>query len=532
MSADLTAAMESGSRREAWAAVGDLLSSLSDPMRALDAAAISGLVLRLMARRRWFDMAEVLASAAASRSDATLGLRRLHAQMLMERGFYSEALERLERLRDHAQLDRFDRGELYGHLGRIYKDRFLDASAAGDQAAARALLQRAVESYLTLFPEERPELYWHGINAVALLSRREAREVFPDARERARHLAAIVMERVAAKDPALTRQYSPATMAEACLANRDYGKAMEWIRRAATSTEENAFSLASTMRQFHRVWELEAPGSEGAGIVALLRSAVMEREGSSLQMSGEEVRAANKAAGAMDLQAVFGADRFDSYENYRRGLDRCASVARIGRSVETGNGTGFVVPGKLLSAKLGGGFLLVTNAHVVSADEALRAEGALHPDEAIVTFAALEGAANREFTLRRILFSSPPAELDVVVAELSDEVNPASAYPLAPVLPARNTEATLRVIGHPSGRGLSLSSNRFLDHEAPKLHYRTATEGGSSGSPVFTHDWRLVALHHAGGEAVPKLNGQPGAYQANEGIWMRSICAAVEKSLT
>jgi hypothetical protein len=31
---------------------------------------------------------------------------------------------------------------------------------------------------------------------------------------------------------------------------------------------------------------------------------------------------------------------------------------------------------------------------------------------------------------------------------------------------------------------------------------------------------------------MPKLNGQPGTYQANEGICMRTICEAVDQHLS
>jgi V8-like Glu-specific endopeptidase len=82
-------------------------------------------------------------------------------------------------------------------------------------------------------------------------------------------------------------------------------------------------------------------------------------------------------------------------------------------------------------------------------------------------------------------------------------------------------------VGHPSGRGLSFSSGEFLGHATPHLHYRAATEGGSSGSPVFNADWKLVGLHHAGGEALPKLNGESGTYEANEGITISAIAAAM-----
>ena len=36
-----------------------------------------------------------------------------------------------------------------------------------------------------------------------------------------------------------------------------------------------------------------------------------------------------------------------------------------------------------------------------------------------------------------------------------------------------------------------------------------------------------MGLHHAGGEALPKLNGEPGTYDANEGITISAIAAAM-----
>jgi hypothetical protein len=58
----------------------------------------------------------------------------------------------------------------------------------------------------------------------------------------------------------------------------------------------------------------------------------------------------------------------------------------------------------------------------------------------------------------------------------------------------------------------------------PLIHYRTPTEHGSSGSPVFEpEDWRVVALHHKGSPTMNRLDDQPGTYEANEGIEMSAI---------
>ncbi|HVI77481.1 MAG TPA: serine protease, partial [Candidatus Acidoferrum sp.] len=89
------------------------------------------------------------------------------------------------------------------------------------------------------------------------------------------------------------------------------------------------------------------------------------------------------------------------------------------------------------------------------------------------------------------------------------------------------------IIGHPGGRDLefSLNDNRLIACSDEKLHYRTPTEGGSSGSPIFDPvSWQVVGLHHAGRTNMPKLNGPVGEfYQANEGI---AILAIMRKTLT
>ena len=99
--------------------------------------------------------------------------------------------------------------------------------------------------------------------------------------------------------------------------------------------------------------------------------------------------------------------------------------------------------------------------------------------------------------------------------------------------------------GHPGGRELavSLDDNQLIDHEGPKagkppnkavwrVHYHAPTEPGSSGSPVFEEKaWKVIALHHAGGTSMQRLNGQPGRCEANEGLAMRTLSRAVAAAL-
>lgn len=68
----------------------------------------------------------------------------------------------------------------------------------------------------------------------------------------------------------------------------------------------------------------------------------------------------------------------------------------------------------------------------------------------------------------------------------------------------------VNIIGHPSGRlkEIALRDNKLITRLDDFLHYRTDTEPGNSGSPVFNDQWEVVALHHMG---VPDTdaNGQP-----------------------
>ena len=129
------------------------------------------------------------------------------------------------------------------------------------------------------------------------------------------------------------------------------------------------------------------------------------------------------------------------------------------------------------------------------------------------------------------MFSSPIGELDATLLELDRPVAGVDAYPIASRLPPlAEPPGRVYVVGHPLGGGLSFSlqDNLLLDWDERKVHYRTPTEPGSSGSPVFNDQWELIALHHAGRADMRKLKGQPGTYEANEGISIQAIRAGIQ----
>lgn len=133
--------------------------------------------------------------------------------------------------------------------------------------------------------------------------------------------------------------------------------------------------------------------------------------------------------------------------------------------------------------------------------------------------------------------------LDYALLELEADAVCVPPLPLGDRLPPPDSGARVYIIGHPRGEEVHIAfqDNRLLDHEGPpagepdvperrRLHYRTPTSKGNSGSPVFDDAWDTIALHHAGAVLDPperagmsRLNRKPGRYSANQGYWIASI---------
>lgn len=84
------------------------------------------------------------------------------------------------------------------------------------------------------------------------------------------------------------------------------------------------------------------------------------------------------------------------------------------------------------------------------------------------------------------------------------------------------------IVQHPSGgpKKIALSHNVVAYVDAKRVQYLTDTEEGSSGSPVFDSEWRIVALHHKGG-----LLREPGSatlYKRNQGIHVNVLVDALQ----
>ena len=512
-------------KTEVAAAIGDLRGRPFDGVTALTAE----LALKELTSHRWFDLAGMLGKQLVATFGEARGIRRRYGQALIERGELASAREQFARLLETPDLSPSERAEYLGLTGRTFKQQFVNTERQTEAVDGDAL-RSAIDTYLQGYTSDPTANTWHGINAVALLKLAGRRGVAHPAAGNADAIA-VEITGILTLTQALTH-WDEATLAEAYVALEDWDNAAEHLRRYLWYPSADAFAFGSTLRQFEEIWEITDSQDPGTPLVTLLRARLLELENGRVELSaGQVTRMLQK--GAAHYEKVFGQDHFTTLTNYRTGLERCGPVARIQHALDGGGGTGFLMRGSDLDPRLGAESVLVTNAHVLDPDGT--SEG-LAPEDAVVSFHALEGVDPAEvFTIAPdgMVWSSPRDALDVTIVRLQRSPELKMPYPVAKQVP--NKGARVIAIGHPAGGRLSLSlnDNELLDVESPgfRVHYRTPTEGGSSGSPIFSREWKLVSLHHAGGDDLPRLNGQPGTYQANEGISIMAIKEALAAAL-
>lgn len=101
-------------------------------------------------------------------------------------------------------------------------------------------------------------------------------------------------------------------------------------------------------------------------------------------------------------------------------------------------------------------------------------------------------------------------------------------YLAVPVPPATVVaKQPIVIVQHPSGQPLKLAIDTEAVTEVTnnRLRYRTNTEPGSSGSPVFDGRLQLIALHHAGDPDYSELHNA----EYNQGIPIEMVQASIKE---
>lgn len=491
-------------------------------------------VLYNLRRKQCFSLMAMLAEAMIKSGLQSPQIRRQYAQALIDQGNLEAPEPILQSIIQDSQGITGEEYEARGLLGRLFKQHYINNQDA-QSPANRANLERALKEYLYVYRLSNNRV-WHGINVVAI-SARASRDGFapaglPDTKAVAQEILATLEEKEKQATEPLPA-YDLATRLEAYVALDRQMECMDTALRYVECGDADAFEINSTLRQLTEVWQLNESELPGSQLLPILKAGHLKKKGGVINQNLQQVRDESKKVNAAlkDLQAVFGEDRMVTLKWYRKGLDQCNSVARIERLNGKGLGTGWLVNASDFFSDRAG-LLLMTNGHVITdVLDPFENEYAITPDEANANFQAL--GSEHVYPLGDVVWTSPP-EPDKFDATFVSIKGDPPAKPLTihtkPVQMAQPTPR-LYIIGHPGGRDLeiSLQDNYLLACTDKFLHYRTPTEHGSSGSPVFEpDDWRVVALHHKGSSTMDRLDGQAGTYEANEGIAMLAIKKALK----
>lgn len=465
---------------------------------------------------RLHDIMERVANELIIAGQEAPPFRLLYAEALIAQEKTTAALAVLNGIQTQSGTE--ERLLVNGLLGEAYKRLYVEADAPS-LPRNQQNLARAIKAYSEAFASGQAR---YGINVVALLLRAARDDVrlsglaLPkDPPETiARALLTHVEERVSSGE---ARAWDYAVAAEACLALALWDDFSTWIASYIQEPDIDAFELSNLLWQFTQVWKLDQMTAVGPRVLPILQAEILRREGGAITLSAHDAHEL-PALESDKLERTFGSETFVRLQWLRTGLECSRAVGRIEDGKDHVYGTAFLVKGSDFGCS--DPWLLLTCASVTGPPE-----GALPPSAATVSF---ESLGYKNIPLGPPWFLSPTSKLDVSLFHLPGFFTDVPPYRISPHIAGLER---VYIIGHPHGGALSFSmhDNAVLDVELPKIHYRAPTETGSSGSPVFNENWELVAVHHAGSNRMRRLNGRPGTYEANEGIWVGAIQEAIAK---
>lgn len=238
------------------------------------------------------------------------------------------------------------------------------------------------------------------------------------------------------------------------------------------------------------------------------------------QMRGKIKTGIYKATSNENLEKILGPiNHIVKISWLQKGIQASRSVCQVVRS-DGGKGTGFV---------LKNGYLL-TNFHVLPTKERV--------ENAKIIFDYEEDLNGNLRETSEFLLDATDSKFSSIdkydYAYIKIKDNPAKplsqwGYLELDTFSVPQIDNTVTIIQHPLGqtKQIALTANKIIGINGQKLLYQTDTERGSSGSPVFNNDWKVIALHHAGkteedgGLIIDPLTGEKRG--ANEGILIKNI---------
>ncbi|WP_347814638.1 serine protease [Streptomyces sp. Tu 3180] len=248
--------------------------------------------------------------------------------------------------------------------------------------------------------------------------------------------------------------------------------------------------------------------------LAVRTARLLDRQAVPAAMVMEAVRAEPLAPSAAFERILGVSKELQAWSFLPRGARAARSIARIstrenGRELPTG--TGFLVSPSLL----------LTNHHVLPDEDAARHcfvefDAQVTVDNTPQPPARLELDPDGFFTAdRRLDFAL------VLVAPGPGHGPPGETFGwhrLSVQLGKLVIGEPVNIIGHPMGRlkEIAVRDNALQVRLDDFIHYRTDTEPGNSGSPVFNDQWEVIALHHSG---VPRTDERGRLLRRDGRVW-------------
>lgn len=204
----------------------------------------------------------------------------------------------------------------------------------------------------------------------------------------------------------------------------------------------------------------------------------------------------------LQLQSWFNSEpEFFDVGFLMRGIQQAVSVCRIETLNRRALGTGFLIDKNFV----------LTNYHVLQEEGSSLESMNANAQNMLLRFGyfttetgkTTDGQTFRLDQNQPIVQYSPTEKLDYALLRVEDKISKANEIKKAECdfesSPSKGMGLT--ILQHPEGESMKLAVSRdgitSILQQSGLVQYATKTAGGSSGSPCFNEDWKVVALHHA-----------------------------------